>query len=78
MSGFPRWTTFRFSGAVREQWQLLPASSTANLWVDACVFVERRRGRSDLTRICKSEVDGQLAFAPTQLGEFKQQEYISA
>lgn len=34
MSGFPHWTIFRFSGAVRERWQLLPRC--------VCVCLKRR------------------------------------
>lgn len=67
MSGFPHWTIFRFSGAVRERWQLLPRC------VCVCVF-EKEGGWSVFTHICKSEVDRQLAFALTQLKEFKCQE----
>lgn len=44
MSGFPHWTTFRFSGAVRERWQLLPALSTTNPWVGVYVWRGGRWG----------------------------------
>lgn len=58
MSGFPCWTTFRFSGAVGERQPLL-ALSTTLLWVCVCVCVceEKSRGWSIFSHFCWVEMD---------------------